>query len=160
VSLLLALLAILASLFGSPGAAPTTSEPAAIGDGRHFASLLSGTTGGEDGAVLDVDVANFLTGADAAAACERLGEPECPPPNDYLIEDDGAGLVRLPIDANATIDLVDWANCCEARVAGNTADLVAALTTLSDGSIYRAGSRYWLTVTGGRITAVEEQYLP
>ena len=158
-SLLIALFAILASLFGGSVPAPRPTEPAAISDGRHFATLLRGETGGEDGAVLEFDVASFLTGAEAAAACDLVGD-ECPPPNDYLIHDDDPGVYRVAIDANAPIDLVNWADCCETRLAGTTADLLAAIAAPDEGGIYRIDSRFWLTITLGRITAVEEQYLP
>jgi hypothetical protein len=63
-------------------------------------------------ATLTFDLAEFLTGEAAAQAAAEHGD-ESPPPNDYYIVNDNPKLRTMPIAPDATIQAIDWTNCCE-----------------------------------------------
>ena len=139
----------------SPTQSPSQSPPS-LGDGRHFVYVtkLHGTP---PEATLTFDLAEFLTGEAAAQAAAEHGD-ESPPPNDYYIVNDNPRLRTMPVAPNVTIRAIDWTNCCELTDVPYT-DWAASLTAPTD-ALYGTGTQYWITVTDGRIVAIEEQYLP
>jgi hypothetical protein len=56
--------------------------------------------------------------------------------------------------------VVDWDHCC-VEIEGDLVLFAAAFEEEDPSGTYR-GSRspYWLTVAGGRVVGIEEQYLP
>jgi hypothetical protein len=139
----------------SPTQSPSPSPPA-LTDGRHFVYVtkLHGTP---PDATLTFDLAEFLTGEAAAQAAAEHGD-ESPPPNDYYIVNDNPRLRTMPVTPNVTIQAIDWTNCCELTDVPYT-DWAASLTSPTD-ALYGTETQYWITVSDGRIVAIEEQYLP
>src|SRR5574342_1316846 len=126
--------------------------PAVLEDGRHPVYLK---TVDVSGAQITFDLIRFLTGAEAKAEWlkQHPSEPDGPP-NDYLIVNVNPKLRTLPVAAGVSITVVDLTNPGLSMVTIAFADLL--------GHVAAAGGAFpfWLTVTGGQITKIEEQFLP
>lgn len=118
---------------------------------------------------VSIDVVQFFSGAQAikeAAARKAYWEVlECPSgpytggstkgcsiPNDYLIVNENPRIRVLPLSGSATIQLIDWDNCCDAKPA-TRAELAARV---SSGKVLAQ----IVVDDAGRITSVHETYLP
>jgi len=142
---------------GGPGSFRQVAAPAPAPDGRTLAHLV-GVVGG---AGLMVDPLEWHTGADAVATCRQLGETDCEV--DYQIVNPDGRRATTPLAPDAAVPLVDWAHCCERTRAGTLQGLQQALRATPDDPVratYRVTSPFWVTVQGGRVTRIEEQYLP
>jgi hypothetical protein len=130
-------------------------------DGRHFGFIESVDL---EGLALEFDLAYFLTGEEANAAAEEHGD-EVPVPNDYYIVNDNPKIRTLGVAPDLEIVLFDWDRCCEETISGSLEGLAEAINggepVTVDGHLYQGPlSPYWLTVEGGAVTKIEEQYLP
>ncbi len=140
----------------SPTPEPTTASPA-LDDGRHF--IFVKELLGDPPDRMTFDLAEFLTGDAAAEAAAEHGD-ESPPPNDYYIVNDNPRLRTLPIASDAELRILDWADCCSSFVIGDLGLLADALVHADPTGTYRPSSPFWITVEGGAIVTIEEQYLP
>ena len=143
---------------------PTTPEPSTgptaspvLDEGRHFV-FVKGLPGAPPDR-MTFDLAEFLTGDAAAQAAAEHGD-ESPPPNDYYIVNDNPRLRTLPIAPDAELRILDWADCCSSFLAGDLGLLADALAHGDPTGTYRPTSPFWITVEGGAIVTIEEQYLP
>ena len=99
---------------------------------------------------------------DCAAARERGDED--PPPNDYYVVNEDPTLHALPVQAGIAVDMVMDASgelCGDIAVGClpiSMAEWAAALGGTS-GALLRS-MPYWLTVSDGTVTAIEQQYIP
>ena len=120
----------------------------ALPDGRWF-----GFVDQADDGQLSFDLACWFTGTAAAAAAAEDGE-ESPPPNDFHIRNDSDRLRTLPVDPGAAV--VWLPNPGDPA----TAETVAYDRWVADrtGRVFEPG--VWLDLDGGRIAAIEEQYVP
>lgn len=145
----------------APGGAPTepgdtpATEPA-LEDGRHPVHLTGLDAGG---GTVTFDLIQFLTGDEATEAYHReVPDDPGPPPNDYWIVNDNPRLRELPVAADAAVTVL--ADGFEPR-AITLAELPAHLAgDLSPEPERIWHNPFWLTVEGGTVTALEEQYLP
>jgi hypothetical protein len=151
----------------APSDSPTASESPTVGpeaeleDGRHFGFVK---TVDIEGLALEFDLAYFLTGDEANEAAEEHGE-EVPVPNDYYIVNDNPRLRTLGVAPDLEILLFDWNRCCDETFPAGFEEFAQAIAageplTIGDRLYYGAFSPYWLTVEGGAVTRIEEQYLP
>ena len=135
-----------------------TTSPAALEDGRHFGFITSieANTGR-----MVFDLAEFLTGDEANRAAIEDGvlEPGQSIDNDYYIRNRNPKLRDLLVAPDVQIILVNWPNCCETTVNGLLEDFAASFAAPTD-DYHGATSPYWLTIDGGFVTKIEEQYLP
>ncbi len=139
------------------GEEPPSAEPVVETQPAVVVAVASGSDAGATW--LSVDYVQFLTGPEASAAAAAHGD-EVPPPNDYYIVNDNPLLREFPIEPGITVrpvmhtdgtvtpegydmPLDDWL----AALAGPSGDLMRS-------------SVYWLTITDGVITALEQQYVP
>lgn len=108
---------------------------------------------------MTADYAEFLTGT-AAAKAAKAHHSESPPPNDYFIVNDNSLLRKLPVKSSAPVKLNDKADGTS-DPSGYTTTVAdfASLLTGPQGDRFRAVG-YWLTITDGTITAIEEQWVP
>lgn len=130
-------------------------------DGRHFGFVQSVDPAG---ASMVFDLAYFLTGEEANQASEAHGG-ENPVPNDYYIVNDNPRLRTLSLSPDLRVLLVDWDHCCDRFVRIDLEDFAAAIAaedpvTIDGRLFYGSLSPFWLTVQGGLVTKIEEQYLP
>ena len=149
---------------GGGGAAATTGAPAGGGgtratteqvvleDGRHLVLIKTVDPGQR---TVTFDLLQWFEGAAAAKAAAEDGE-ESPPPNDYYIRNVNPRLRTLPVTPDARLSLTR-----QTLNAGGSGS--AAANVEVDLATIPANGRdhlFWVTVQGGRIVALEEQYVP
>jgi hypothetical protein len=143
----------------SPSSSPSVSvspRPGVIEDGRHFVYVTDAARL-EDGSVeVTFDLAYFLEGQEAAQAAAEHGDELT---NDYYIVNDNPRLRTLPLAGDVRVRYIVADACCELQRGDLDVWLGAVLGT--DHTVY-AGEHapWWVTVRGGVITRIEEQYLP
>lgn len=137
--------------------APPERDDHSLADGRHAGYLRSVDTGSR---TMVVDVIQFLTG-DAARDASVADGHGSDVPNDYYIRNVNPKLRTLAFAETVEVTVLD------SSVGGNDAarSVPADIATLARVVQLRLGSDgpgppFWVTVAGGRVTKVEEQYLP
>lgn len=134
---------------------PSTAE---IAKSREFAFITA--VNADSGPAVTADYAQFLTGKEAAAAARAAGDEI--PPNDYYITNTNRGLRTLPVKPGIRVSLLsrpdgsmdtDGYTVSFATWAGNW-------TSPTEGNSAIRSGPYWLTISEGTVTAIEEQYLP
>lgn len=139
-----------------PTEAPSASAPATadgtLTNGKHPGYL---TTVDATNRTLTVDVVQFFTGDAATNAAREDGAAEVPPPNDYWIRNANPLLRTLPVAADAAITV----NVLAGQASGDSAkDVTVTLQQLASYNL--ANHLFWVTVDGGTITKIAEQFLP
>lgn len=144
----------------SEGASSDLTEPGALEDGEHFGFVSDFSAG-----VLEFEPAEFFTEAEAevAAAEDGAGPGDGGLPNGFYIRESGES-VQVPVAEDAEVEVVDWTG--DSAVEPRSID-TQALAGLYSGDediawVY-ASLRKWpvhLTVEGGVVTEITEQYLP
>lgn len=145
-------------------ASPATSTPTPPvapdpSTAREFSFISRVVAGGSPSIV--ADYAQLLTGKEAAAAAKARGD-ESPPPNDYYIVNDNNKLRTLPVKPGIKVKLVSNPDGTIDQ-AGYTVPYDTWAGYFAAPSDENAGIRqspYWLTVTGGVVTAIEQPYFP
>jgi len=131
---------------------PTGSEgggSAVLADGRHPV-LPTKVDASKRRVTFDLIV--FLTGDAAKKEWAKEHPGEDGPPNDYMVINNNPKLRTLPVAANALIRVSNPANPGDPN-----AMLAVSWATWSHG-LFRG--IYWITVRSGRITRIEEQWVP
>lgn len=148
---------------GTTGAtgSPSPSVVPELEDGRHFGFIQSVDP---DAGTMAFDLAYWLTGEEAAEAAAEHGD-EVPPPNDYYVVNDNPKLRTLQLADDARILLLDWDRCCDETIEPDLelfADVISQGGFVKvDGQLYYGtDGSYWLTVNGGVVERIEEQYRP
>ncbi len=145
------------------GATTAPSSPAPIlPDGRSAVYLTKMDVGKR---TVTFDLIDFLTG-DAAKKAWKKAYPDDSddgPPNDYFIVNDNPKLRTLPAMDSLVLKVVDQDNQDgSANKAVDFADAPAYFKSIKpDTSDHRiAWNPFWITVKGGQIIKMEEQFLP
>lgn len=135
----------------TPSSTSTGKPGGPIADGRHPAYLA-----GIDAAngTVTVDVVQFFTGTAATQAATEDRAAEVP--NDYWVRNRDSLLRTLSVGADARITV----NTLAAEETGNSRKNVAVPLTKLVGYPSLAGRLFWVTVSGGTVTVLAEQYLP
>ncbi len=138
-----------------------TAEP--LGDtlpgGRYFVRL-NDLQGGEDGPPLvKYDLAYFLTGADADKAAKDRGL-ETPVPDGYFIVNDSHRTRFVPLADSFGVRYMPEGNCCQPVKAHNAQFLGWLGETTQSDFPPKETSWWWITIAGGEVTKVEQQFLP
>jgi hypothetical protein len=156
---------------GSPGASGTTTRqttrtPTATTRGpsdEQFGYIRSVSTAGPS-ATLAFDEAEFLSGDEAQRAAEEDGvvAPGERVPNDYYIGNPDKSTETLPIATTARITARRCPLCRNGR-PGDVKDFLGSF--MKQGQTYAdpyrgAKGAYWLTIEGGTVVAIDEQYIP
>jgi hypothetical protein len=148
----------LLQMTAAPTATPSSSPSAAatpdgaLTDGKHPGYFTSVNVTDR---TVTVDVVQFFTGDAATNAAREDGSPEVPPPNDYWIRNANPQLRTLPVSADATITV----NVLAGETSGDSAkDVTVTLQQLANYNL--ANHLFWVTVAGGTITGIAEQFLP
>ena len=144
-----------------PTQSPSPAISASLEEGRHFGYIKSVDIGGSPFSLV-FDKADFLTGQAATEAAREDGVigPDESQPNDYYIRNQNPLLRTLTFRDDVRLIVIDWTNCCE-TVTGELEPFAAAFEGHQPAGAYRGSfSPYWITVTGGEVVKVEEQYLP
>jgi hypothetical protein len=149
---------------GGGGAAATTGAPAPGGgtrattgqvvleDGRHLVLIKTVDPGRR---TVTFDLLQWFQGEAAAKAAAEDGE-ESPPPNDYYIRNVNPRLRTLPVAADAPIT----ANTLTAQSSGSATKNVPLTLDQLAGYFPADADPFWITVAGGQVTRMAQQYLP
>ena len=122
-------------------------DAAVMPDGDWFGYIDSGT-----GTSVEFDLACWFSGIAAADAAAEDGS-ESPPPNDYYIRNESDTLRTVPVSAAATVEKLDDPGGPDLIEVGY--DTWSAGWASLD---YQPG--VWLTIEGGEIVHILEQYVP
>lgn len=133
----------------SPAVAATTktSPTAALHDGRWpgYLKKIDGDT------AVTMDLVEFLTG-DAAATAWKKKYPDSDeetPPNDYVIVNDNTKVRILPLASSVVVKVVG--------ADGPETDKKIPLADLDE---FLDHTLFWFTVKGGKVSQIEQQFLP
>ncbi len=152
------------SASASPSVTPSpdpTAEPQGdtLADGRYFVRL-NDLQGGEAGPpAVRYDLAYFLTGAAANQAAKDRGL-ETPVPDGYFIVNDNARMRIAPLADPFSVKYIPEGNCCQPVKAHDAAFLGWLGETQQSDFPPKDTSWWWITIGGGEITKVEQQFLP
>ena len=141
---------------GGPGGSAVLGDYRAEGDydnGRHIGHLTS-----FEDSTLGIDVVRFLRGDEAKEAYAQETGSTDGPPNDYYVQNQSKTVRLLPLDDDVVIR-VNTAGGYEPS-APNEGRRVSSATFASyfeDGPVE---GLFWITIEGGRVVAIEQQYLP
>jgi hypothetical protein len=149
---------------GTPGGeegAGTSSASPVLQDGRHPVFLTGLDASGR---AVTFDLIQFLTGDEAKKAWLKL-HPDQPdgPDNDYFIVNDNPRLRTLPIADPVQIMVLDLGSPSGVTSVSITLDALPAHLAKEKpaaGDKRLSYNPYWLTVAGGQVTRVEEQFVP
>lgn len=123
-----------------------------------FITKVSGSSSA--GYKLVADYAQMLTGSAAAAAATAHGD-ESPPPNDYYIVNDNKKLRTFPLSKTAKITVLGWAGAdATASKSLTVSQFVGVMPGGTSPQDPWRSSPYYITITGGTVTKVEQIYLP
>lgn len=138
-----------------------TAEPLGdtLPDGHYFVRL-NDVQGGENGPPLvTYDLAYFLTGADADQAAKDRGL-ETPVPDGYFIVNDSHRTRHVPLADAFGVRYIPEGNCCQPVKAHNAQFLGWLGETTQSDFPPKETSWWWITIAGGEVTKVEQQFLP
>jgi hypothetical protein len=150
----------------SPTASPSPSEEPSesaepspspvIDDGRHFVFVTEAARLEDGSTTVTFDLAYFLTGeAGEQAAAEHDDEFV----NDYYIVNDNTRLRTLPLADEVRVRYIPTSVCCELQ-PGNIDAWLEAIFETNQTDYGGQLVPWWITVEGGAITKIEQQYLP
>ena len=138
-----------------------TAEPLGdtLPDGHYFVRL-NDLQGGENGPpTVTYDLAYFLTGADADKAAKDRGL-ETPVPDGYFIVNDSHRTRFVPLADSFGVRYIPEGNCCNPVKAHNAQFLGWLGETTQSDFPPKETSWWWITIAGGEVTKVEQQFLP
>jgi hypothetical protein len=128
-------------------------------DGKYFVRLTD-IQGGEEGPLLlQYDLAYFLTGEEANQAAAAHGL-ETPVPNDYFIVNDNPKLRATPLAGTYAVKYIPEGNCCQPVTAQPAQFYEWMGETNQTDFPPKDGSWWWITIAGGEVTTIRQQYLP
>jgi phytoene dehydrogenase-like protein len=128
-------------------------EQAVLEDGRHPVFIKTVDPGRR---TVTFDLIQWFTGEAATRAAAEDGE-ESPPPNDYYIRNVNSRLRTLPVAADAPITV----NLLAAQSTGSaTKDVSVTLDELAGYFPNSGTGPFWLTVDGGQVTRIAQQFVP
>ena len=121
---------------------------------------LTDIQGGEEGPLLlQYDLAYFLTGEEANQAAADRGL-ETPVPNDYLIVNDSHKLRLTELGLLVGVKYIPEGNCCQPVKAHAAQFLEWMGQTNQTDFPPKDTSWWWITIAGGEVTQIKQQYLP
>jgi hypothetical protein len=149
-----------ASVSQTPSPDPTAEpETDTLADGRYFAGL-NDLEGGDAGPpAVRYDLAYFLTGDAADQAAEDRGL-ETPVADGYFIVNDSHQLRTAPLADPFAVKYIPESNCCKPVKAHNDAFLGWLGETQQSDFPPKDTSWWWITIDGGQITTIKQQFLP
>lgn len=135
---------------------PSSSGSPSLEDGRHFVYVESASRSANGTTRVRFDLAYFYQGQRAEQEAAERGDEVV---SGYYIVNDNPRLRTLPLADEVEVEYIPSSQCCELQAGDIDAWVEAVLET--NPIDYRGTNvPWWLTVEGGRITRVEQQYLP
>lgn len=135
------------TLADGSGCTPGTTQ---LGDGVWFGYIDTADTTN-----IEFDLACWFTG-DAAVQATAQDGVESPPPNDYYVRNENPQLRTIPVAAGAEVSWLPSTGDPSTQTTVPYADWLTGRA--ARGSDYQPG--VWVTIAGGSVTFIEEQYVP
>jgi hypothetical protein len=135
---------------------PSRSESPILEDGRHFVWVEEAARLEDGSATVTFDLAYFLTGEEGEQAAADHDDEFA---NGYYIVNDNPRLRTLPLADEVDVEYVPTSQCCELQPGNVDAWLESVLET-NPNDYDGKNVPWWLTVEGGEITRVEQQWVP
>jgi hypothetical protein len=135
---------------------PSESESAILEDGHHFVFVKEAVVFPDATRKVRFDLAYFLTGDEGEEAAADHGDEFV---DGYYIVNDSDRLRSLPLAEEVEVEYIPVDQCCELQPG----DIDAWLESINETNPTDYGGTdvpWWLTVEGGQITRIEQQYLP
>lgn len=132
-------------------------SPSVLPNGKSFVYVKKAQGGEEGPLLLTFDLAYLYTSDEANQQAAAHGDPE--PTDGYYIVNDNPKLRTIPIASGVEVRFIPMSACCELQPGDINAwaDAVNG-TVMSDYS--GANGAWWITVAGGEVVKIEEQYFP
>ncbi len=144
----------------SPTESPTASaspspsaDPNILDNGEHFVFMNGAKTGAARR--LTFDLAEWYTDQEAIDVAAQHGDDA---PNGYYIVNDNPRLRTMPVSDDVVVRYIPNDACCEPQ-PGDFDALAEAVNGTAQ-TDYFAQAPWWITVSGGQIVKIEQQYLP
>lgn len=135
---------------------PSGAESPILEDGRHFVYVDHAARREDGSATVTFDLAYFYRGDRAAQEAAERGDELV---NDYYIVNDNPMLRTLPLAEAVTVSYIPESACCEQQRGNIDAWLESVLET-NPTDYPGKHVPWWITVRGGEITRIRQQYLP
>jgi len=136
-----------------PTGGPATTEQVVLEDGRHPVIIKTVDPARR---TVTFDLIQWFEGDAAAKAAAEDGQ-ESPPPNDYYIRNVNSRLRTLAVAADAPITV----NLLAAQSTGAANKDVSVTLDELAGYFPNSGTGpFWITVEGGQVTRIAQQYVP
>lgn len=135
---------------------PSDAQAPSLEDGHHFVYVKSATRSENGKARVRFDLAYFYKGERAEREAAERGDEVV---SGYYIVNDNPRLRTLPVADEVEVEYVPSSQCCELQ-PGDIDAWVEAVLEANPTDYPGANAPWWLTVEGGRITRIEQQYLP
>lgn len=136
---------------------PSASRSPVLEDGRHFVYVKSASRGDNGKARVRFDLAYFYQGDRAEREAAERGDEAV---NGYYIVNDNPRLRTLTLADDVEIEYIPQSACCELQPWDIDSWFEAIGLSTDPGDYPGTNVPWWFTVEGGRITRIEQQYLP
>jgi hypothetical protein len=135
---------------------PSDSQSPSLENGHHFVYVKSASRSENGKARVRFDLAYFYQGERAEREAAERGDEVV---SGYYIVNDNPRLRTLPLDDEVEVEYIPASRCCELQ-AGDLDAWIEAVLETNPTDYPGTNVPWWLTVEGGRITRIEQQYLP
>lgn len=135
---------------------PSGSQSPSLDDGHHFVYVKSASRAENGATRVRFDLAYFYQGQRAEREAADRGDEVV---SGYYIVNDNPRLRTMPLADDVEVEYIPSSQCCELQ-AGDIDAWVEAVLETNPTDYAGTNAPWWLTVEGGRITLVEQQYLP
>jgi hypothetical protein len=136
--------------------APPESESPILEDGHHFVFVKRALYPPDGSPRVRFDLAYFLTGTQGEQAAEDHGDEFV---NGYYVVNDNPRLRTLPLAEDVEVEYIPATQCCELQ-PGDIDTWLESIRETNQTDYDGKDVPWWLTVEGGKITRIEQQYLP
>jgi hypothetical protein len=135
---------------------PSGSQAPSLEDGHHFVYVRSASRSENGKARVRFDLAYLYQGERAEREAAERGDEVV---SGYYIVNDNPRLRTLPIADEVEVEYIPSSQCCELQT-GDIDAWVEAVLEANPTDYPGTNAPWWFTVEGGRITRIEQQYLP
>ena len=137
--------------------APSGSESPILEDGRYFVYVKRASVMDNGKVRIRFDLAYFYQGKRAQREAAERGDEVV---NDYYIVNDNPRLRTMPLADEVEVEYIPDSQCCELQPWDIDAWIEAIGLTTNPSDSPGRNVPWWFAVEGGRITRIEQQYLP
>ena len=136
---------------------PSGSQSPSLEDGHHFVYVKRASTSDNGTTRIRFDLAYFYQGQRAEREAAERGDEVV---SGYYIVNDNPRLRTMRLADEVAVEYIREDQCCELQ-PWNVDDWTEAIGLSTDPANYPGTDvPWWFTVEGGRITRIEQQYLP